>query len=180
MARVTRRIPPRTASSRPSTPTPCATGWASVDRRNWQTAFIILPHPVLQYDLLLLRLQQIITERITVARPNIWNTSRRSVDLQVACLDGPREVLQLHLGGGTPTFLSHDELRQLMGIVKKHFTLVPDGEYSIEVDPRKVDEATVALLGELGFNRMSVGIQDFNPDVQKAVNRVQSEDETRW
>jgi len=56
---------------------------------------------------------------------------------------------------------------------------VPDGEYSIEVDPRKVDEATVALLAELGFNRMSVGIQDFNPDVQKAVNRIQSEDETR-
>ncbi len=103
----------------------------------------------------------------------------KEVDLQAACLDGPREVLQLHLGGGTPTFLSHDELRQLMGIVKKHFTLVPDGEYSIEVDPRKVDEATVALLGELGFNRMSVGIQDFNPDVQKAVTRVQSEDETR-
>ena len=63
-----------------------------------------------------------------------------------------------------------------MGIVRKHFTLVPDGEYSIEVDPRKVDEATVALLAELGFNRMSVGIQDFNPMCSKAVNRVQSEE----
>jgi oxygen-independent coproporphyrinogen-3 oxidase len=107
------------------------------------------------------------------------NYLEKEVDLQVASLEGPREVLQLHLGGGTPTFLSHDELRQLMAIVKKHFTLVPDGEYSIEVDPRKVDEATVALLAELGFNRMSVGIQDFNPDVQKAVNRVQSEEETK-
>ena len=103
----------------------------------------------------------------------------REIELQGALFDRSRPVVQLHWGGGTPTFLSHDELRQLMGIVKKHFTLVPDGEYSIEVDPRKVDEATVALLGELGFNRMSVGIQDFNPDVQKAVNRVQSEDETR-
>ncbi len=103
----------------------------------------------------------------------------KEMALQAASLEGPREVRQLHLGGGTPTFLSHDEMRQLMASVRKHFTLVPDGEYSIEVDPRKVDEATVALLGELGFNRMSVGIQDFNPDVQKAVNRVQSEDETR-
>ncbi|HMV16521.1 MAG TPA: oxygen-independent coproporphyrinogen III oxidase [Zoogloea sp.] len=103
----------------------------------------------------------------------------REMEMQVAHLTGPREVLQLHLGGGTPTFLSHDEMRELMANVRKHFTLVPDGEFSIEVDPRKVDEATVALLAELGFNRMSVGVQDFNPDVQRAVNRVQSEEETR-
>ena len=56
---------------------------------------------------------------------------------------GGHHVAQLHLGGGTPTFLSHDEMRQLLASVREHFTLVPNGEYSIEVDPRKVDSATV-------------------------------------
>ncbi len=103
----------------------------------------------------------------------------KEVAIQAAAVSGPRQVAQLHLGGGTPTFLSHDELRELLAIVRRHFTLAPHGEYSIEVDPRKVDEATVALLGELGFNRMSVGVQDFDLAVQKAVNRVQSVEETR-
>ena len=87
-------------------------------------------------------------------------------------------MIQLHWGGGTPTFLSHDEMRQLMGETRKHFKLLDGGEYSIEVDPRKVDYDTVALLGELGFNRMSGGVQDFDERVQVAVNRVQSEEET--
>ena len=91
---------------------------------------------------------------------------------------GDNEVTQLHWGGGTPTFLSHDEMRQLMAVTRQHFRLVDNGEYSIEVDPRKVDYATVELLGELGFNRMSVGVQDFDEDVQQAVNRIQSEAET--
>ncbi|WP_263772276.1 oxygen-independent coproporphyrinogen III oxidase [Propionivibrio soli] len=88
------------------------------------------------------------------------------------------EVEQLHWGGGTPTFLSHDEMRQLMAATRKHFRLLEGGEFSIEVDPRKVDRATVQLLGELGFNRMSIGVQDFDENVQRAVNRIQSEEET--
>lgn len=103
----------------------------------------------------------------------------KEIGLQARYLGGSRQVTQLHLGGGTPTFLSHDEMRQLMDSVRSRFTLVPNGEYSIEVDPRKVDFETVRMLAELGFNRMSVGVQDFNPDVQVAVNRVQSIDETR-
>ena len=91
---------------------------------------------------------------------------------------GDNEVTQLHWGGGTPTFLAHDEMRQLMAATRQYFRLADDGEYSIEVDPRKVDRATVELLGELGFNRMSVGVQDFDEDVQQAVNRIQSEAET--
>ncbi|MDR2188831.1 MAG: oxygen-independent coproporphyrinogen III oxidase [Azonexus sp.] len=105
----------------------------------------------------------------------------RELALQSATLegqDGAHEVIQLHWGGGTPTFLSHDEMRQLMAETKKHFKLLDGGEYSIEVDPRKVDAATVRLLGELGFNRMSVGVQDFDERVQAAINRVQSEAET--
>lgn len=103
----------------------------------------------------------------------------KEIAMQAALVDGSRELIQLHLGGGTPTFLSHDEMRQLIGTIREHFRLLPNGEYSIEVDPRKVDFATVQLLAELGFNRMSVGVQDFDPDVQRAVNRVQSIEETR-
>lgn len=103
----------------------------------------------------------------------------KELKMQAAALEGTHEVVQLHFGGGTPTFLSNDELRQLMDSIREHFHLVPNGEYSIEVDPRKVDAETVALLGELGFNRMSVGVQDFDPAVQKAVNRIQSIEETQ-
>ena len=102
----------------------------------------------------------------------------KELALQSGYLEGSHDVVQLHWGGGTPTFLSHDEMRQLMGSIREHFRLQPNGEYSIEVDPRKVDEATVALLGELGFNRMSLGVQDFDLAVQEAVNRVQSIEET--
>ncbi len=92
---------------------------------------------------------------------------------------GPDErVGQLHWGGGTPTFLPHDDLRALMGMIRRRFPLAPDGEYSIEVDPRSASPETIALLAELGFNRLSVGVQDFDEDVQRAVNRRQSFEET--
>jgi oxygen-independent coproporphyrinogen-3 oxidase len=92
----------------------------------------------------------------------------KEIAMQEAALDGSRDVVQLHFGGGTPTFLSDDEMQRLMEIIRKHFRLLPGGEYSIEVDPRKVDRQNVKLLGELGFNRMSVGVQDFSPEVQVA------------
>jgi oxygen-independent coproporphyrinogen-3 oxidase len=82
-------------------------------------------------------------------------------------------VSQLHLGGGSPTFLSDAELRELMSMLRRNFTLAPGGEYSIEVDPRTVDETRLKTLAELGFNRLSFGVQDFDPAVQKAVHRVQ-------
>lgn len=94
-------------------------------------------------------------------------------------LGGDRRLSQLHLGGGTPTFLSPDELRQLMAMVRTEFRQDPEGEYSIEVDPRSTAPGTISLLRELGFNRMSIGVQDFDPEVQKAVNRVQGEELTR-
>ena len=99
--------------------------------------------------------------------------------LQAESLSGPRDVVQLHWGGGTPTFLSREETIQLMDLIRSHFNLLPDGEYSIEVDPRKVDRDNVRLLAEQGFNRMSVGVQDFEPEVQAAVNRIQSIEETK-
>ena len=97
----------------------------------------------------------------------------REIDLHAAHCGVGQQVSQLHLGGGTPTFLSDDGLRELMNIIKRSFTLVPGGEYSIEVDPRTVDEQRLALLAELGFNRLSFWVQDFDPEVQKAVHRVQ-------
>lgn len=102
----------------------------------------------------------------------------KELGMQAALMPGERRLEQLHWGGGTPTFLSDDEMRALMAATAEHFTLVPDGEYSIEIDPRKVQDETIALLGELGFNRISIGVQDFDPQVQEAVNRIQSEEET--
>ena len=97
----------------------------------------------------------------------------REVELQVAHLGAGHSVSQLHLGGGTPTFLNDDELRELVAMLRRHFQFVPGGEYSVEVDPRTVDENRLAVLAELGFNRLSFGVQDFDPAVQKAIHRVQ-------
>mgnify|MGYP003599870428 FL=1 len=104
----------------------------------------------------------------------------RELELQGALFDQSRPVTQLHWGGGTPTFISADEMRELMQATGHHLHLLDNdsGEYSIEVDPRETNDRTVALLRELGFNRLSLGIQDFDPQVQKAVNRIQSREIT--
>jgi oxygen-independent coproporphyrinogen III oxidase len=98
----------------------------------------------------------------------------READLVVARLTGSREIEQLHFGGGTPTFLSNEELERIMGVLTARFPLASRGEFSIEVDPRSTPPDKVAVLGALGFNRISIGVQDFDPQVQKAVNRLQS------
>ena len=97
----------------------------------------------------------------------------REVDLHVAHVGKGHVVSQLHLGGGSPTFLSDDEIRELMALLRRSFTFAPGGEYSIEIDPRTVDAARLRNLAELGFNRLSFGVQDFDPAVQKAVHRIQ-------
>ncbi|MGE0373298.1 MAG: oxygen-independent coproporphyrinogen III oxidase [Gammaproteobacteria bacterium] len=104
----------------------------------------------------------------------------REIALQAALFDRSRTVDQLHWGGGTPTFISHGQMRALMQATREHFTLRDDdsGEYSIEIDPREVKTDTIRLLRELGFNRMSMGVQDFDTVVQRAVNRMQGEAET--
>ncbi len=102
----------------------------------------------------------------------------KEMSMQAKLLGSKQVVEQLHFGGGTPTFLSDDEIRELMGAIGQHFKLIDDGEYSIEIDPRKVSDETIALLGQTGFNRISIGVQDFDDAVQKAVNRIQSEEET--
>ncbi len=102
------------------------------------------------------------------------------IKMQSQLFDGARKVNQLHWGGGTPTFISHNQMRELMQFTRDHFNLHDDdsGEYSIEIDPREADTKTISLLRELGFNRISLGVQDVNPLVQKAVNRIQSVEQT--
>jgi oxygen-independent coproporphyrinogen III oxidase len=97
----------------------------------------------------------------------------REVELHTDVLGTGQPVTQLHLGGGTPTFLSDDELRQLMAMLRRSFAVAPGAECSIEIDPRTVDAPRLQLLADLGFNRISFGVQDFDPDVQKAVHRIQ-------
>jgi oxygen-independent coproporphyrinogen-3 oxidase len=99
----------------------------------------------------------------------------------IACHLDPGKSRATALRRRHPTFLSHDELRQLMAHLRKHFNLLDDdsGDYGIEIDPREADWSTMGLLRELGFNRVSIGLQDLDPAVQRAVNRLQSLEETR-
>ena len=98
---------------------------------------------------------------------------RREVELHIQHMGSGQTVSQLHFGGGSPTFLSDDELREVMGMLRRNFNLLQNGEYSIEIDPRTIDHNRLDALAQMGFNRLSFGVQDFEPAVQKAVHRVQ-------
>lgn len=89
-----------------------------------------------------------------------------------------RETVQVHWGGGTPTFLPPEEITSLMAAVRRHFALAKDCEIGVEVDPRRLTEAHLDALAEAGVNRLSMGVQDLDPRVQEAVNRVQPPEET--
>jgi len=123
---------------------------------------------------------KIVTKNRNHAQPYL-NAVYKELEMQGALFKATRIVSQLHWGGGTPTFISHEQMTALMQQTRKHFTLLDDdsGEYSIELDPREVTASSVSLLRKLGFNRISLGVQDFNPKVQQAVNRIQSYKETR-
>jgi len=93
---------------------------------------------------------------------------------QMSTLVNPRrKAVQLHWGGGSPTFLSPDEIRRLGDIIHRHFTFSADLEAGVEIDPRRLTRDHVAALREIGFNRASLGVQDFDPVVQEAVHRIQ-------
>jgi oxygen-independent coproporphyrinogen-3 oxidase len=122
---------------------------------------------------------KIVTKNRQHAEPYVNNLCKE-IALLGSLFDSTRVVNQLHWGGGTPTFLNVEQMQQLMAETRKYFLLKDDdsGEYSIEVDPRETHPKTIKQLRELGFNRISLGLQDFDPDVQKAVNRIQSEEQT--
>ena len=122
---------------------------------------------------------KVATKDRTLAQPYL-DRVYRELEMQSGLFDNSRRVEQLHWGGGTPTFISQDQMQALMDQTRRWFNLADDevGEYSIEIDPREADAQSVALLRRLGFNRMSLGVQDFEPQVQQAVNRIQTEAET--
>jgi len=117
---------------------------------------------------------KVVTKDRSKARPYL-DRLHQEMAMQAALFDNSRMVDQLHWGGGTPTFISASEMQELMDVTRKHFRLHDDdtGEYSIEIDPREITLETLTLLRKLGFNRVSLGVQDIDARVQKAVNRIQ-------
>jgi len=101
------------------------------------------------------------------------------VDLVSRSLRGGRRVAKMHWGGGTPTFLTEDDAARLVAKLRHEFDFDAVGEYAVEIDPRRAGPERIAFLAGLGFNRLSLGVQDFDPAVQRAVNRVQSLEQTR-
>ena len=104
---------------------------------------------------------------------------KREINLVKENLSDDRVVTQLHWGGGTPSYLDPEEIHDLASHLKKHFKYAPDIEAGVEIDPRGLTYEHMAALREAGFNRVSMGVQDFNPKVQEATNRIQPENITR-
>jgi oxygen-independent coproporphyrinogen-3 oxidase len=120
----------------------------------------------------------VITPHAYVAEPYL-DYLEREMDLVASQLGSRRPVAQLHLGGGTPTYFTPAQLRDVMARLNRRFTFAPGAEKALEVDPRVTTREHLEVLAEEGFNRLSLGVQDFDPTVQKAVNRVQSVEQTR-
>jgi oxygen-independent coproporphyrinogen-3 oxidase len=103
----------------------------------------------------------------------------QEIDLLASHLPNRRTIAQLHLGGGTPTYYTPEQLGRLFARFQRHFTFTSDAELGVEIDPRVTTFAHLDLLRSLGFNRLSMGVQDFDPKVQEAINRIQSYELTR-
>jgi oxygen-independent coproporphyrinogen-3 oxidase len=122
---------------------------------------------------------RIITRDLTKGRKYVEKLVRE-IALMGALFDRDREVIQLHMGGGTPNFLRPPELEELLDSIRHHFHVSASAErdFSIEIDPRFIEPGDIAAYAKLGFNRASLGVQDFDPEVQRAVNRIQSVEQT--
>lgn len=120
----------------------------------------------------------IITEKRYVAARYL-EYLHRELEMVGARLGGRRRIVQYHWGGGTPTYLTAEQMDALHTQVRRHFDIASDGELAIEVDPRVTTHEHLDLLRQLGFNRLSIGVQDFSPAVQDAINRHQTEEATR-
>jgi len=107
------------------------------------------------------------------------NAMIREMDLVTQEIGRRPTVDQLHWGGGTPSFLSREQMERLFAAIHRCFDFHPEAEISIELDPRETTTEQISLLSDLGFNRASFGVQDFDPEVQKAINRIQPEEMTR-
>ncbi|MFN6570154.1 oxygen-independent coproporphyrinogen III oxidase [Dendronalium sp. ChiSLP03b] len=117
----------------------------------------------------------VISNNKKIAEPYVDNLVREIKHMS-ALIDADRKVLQIHWGGGTPNYLERDQVELLWKNITRYFSIDPQAEISIEINPRYIDKNYIFFLREIGFNRISFGIQDFNPQVQVAVNRVQPEE----
>ena len=120
----------------------------------------------------------VITQNHGASKPYL-DYLEREVARMAARINTRRKVVQLHWGGGSPTFLHPDEIRRLGDIIRKYFTFAADIEAGVEIDPRRLTRGHIEALREVGFNRASLGVQDFNPEVQTAIHRIQPRDLTQ-
>jgi oxygen-independent coproporphyrinogen III oxidase len=111
--------------------------------------------------------------------PPYLGVLKRELERVSRSVSRERPVVQFHWGGGTPTYLTPPQIEDLFGAAREHFTFAPDAEVGIEVDPRVTSREHLETLRRLGFNRLSMGVQDFHPEVQKAINRIQPFELTR-
>lgn len=119
----------------------------------------------------------IITENKGLVSPYL-EALHREIDRLAQLVDTSRPVGQFHVGGGTPNYLTPAQLQQMMDWYRGHYTFAPEAEIAVELDPRTVTEEHLQMLDAAGFNRYSLGVQDFNPDVQAVINRHQSIEQT--
>ncbi len=120
----------------------------------------------------------VISKKQSIAKPYLEHIKKEINNLG-ALVDKKRIVEQIHLGGGTPTFFRSDELKELFSSIKENFNVTKSCEAGVEIDPRVTTEEHLTTLSELGFNRLSMGIQDFDPKVQETINRIQPFSETK-
>lgn len=120
----------------------------------------------------------VITTNHGQAKPYLDHLEKEMARM-AALIDTKREVVQLHWGGGSPTFLHPDEIRRLGEMIRKYFKLSPDVEAGVEIDPRRLTRDHILALSEIGFNRGSLGVQDFEPKVQEAIHRIQPREMTQ-
>jgi oxygen-independent coproporphyrinogen-3 oxidase len=120
----------------------------------------------------------VVIEKDHAAAPPYLDLLKREIEHVSRFVARSRPVVQFHWGGGTPTYLSPAQMEDLFGFAAAHFSIAPDAEIGIEIDPRVTTLAHLESLRRLGFNRLSLGIQDFHPEVQEAVRRIQPFDAT--
>jgi oxygen-independent coproporphyrinogen-3 oxidase len=121
----------------------------------------------------------VIIQKDKQVAPPYLGVLKRELERVSRSVSRERPVVQFHWGGGTPTYLTPEQIEDLFGAARERFTFAPDAEVGIEVDPRVTSRTHLETLRRLGFNRLSMGVQDFHPDVQKAIHRIQPFEMTR-
>jgi oxygen-independent coproporphyrinogen-3 oxidase len=151
---------------------------AEANRRSDDPLSLYVHIPFCEHRCLYCGCHVVITRREDVVTQYLQHL-QREIRLVAEALPDRRDVLQLHWGGGTPTHLTPEEIRELFAVFTECFALLPEAEVAVEIDPRVTTREHIDTLAELGFNRLSMGVQDFTPEVQEAVERNQTLEQTR-